>query len=343
MTARPADPHQQPSSLRRMAIALDSVRDAIAWTDREARLQWCNRAGERLLGQPRAQLLGQKLCELLPLADLPIADHPAHQALRGSFPPRQMMFQRPTTATEGDRHYRLEVSGELDCATEGEPIAILTLRMIEEKPTSTPPVESDGEAYRLRQEVDLLQNIYQAVYTAMDTTTALRAILGQMCAVTGWQYGEAWLPVPDGSALVCGCAWYDADARSPERGVALEYFQQHAQGLTLLAGEALAGRVWVSQQPEWSEPLETGDRDTFLRAELAIACGFQAGYAVPILLPATSVGGGVAAASPASQVLAVLVFLPRHPLPATNQPAIWSEQWRHSWVWYWSKSPQRWS
>jgi PAS domain S-box-containing protein len=53
---------------------LDGVTDGILVVDREWRLTWLNAVGERLVGQPREQLLGQELWAVLPgLADTALA------------------------------------------------------------------------------------------------------------------------------------------------------------------------------------------------------------------------------------------------------------------------------
>lgn len=53
-------------TLGRMEAALAVISDALAITDRQGRVLWCNSAFERLVGQPRLALLGQSIEAALP-------------------------------------------------------------------------------------------------------------------------------------------------------------------------------------------------------------------------------------------------------------------------------------
>ena len=59
----------------RMEVALGEVLESIVWTDVDGRVEWCNAAFERLLGQPRITILGGRLSDLLPIED--VDGHPA--------------------------------------------------------------------------------------------------------------------------------------------------------------------------------------------------------------------------------------------------------------------------
>jgi len=71
---------------RKMQVALDTVEDAIVWTDDRGKVEGCNVAFERLVEQARIRVVGTPLANLLPLKSenqaLSIEQHPAIQALQ---------------------------------------------------------------------------------------------------------------------------------------------------------------------------------------------------------------------------------------------------------------------
>ncbi len=75
------------ATLGKMEVALGAIVEAIAWTDRDGKIQWSNRTFDTLVNRSRFQVLGAKLCELLPLTEqrenIPKAVHPVNLALQG--------------------------------------------------------------------------------------------------------------------------------------------------------------------------------------------------------------------------------------------------------------------
>lgn len=142
------------------------------------------------------------------------------------------------------------------------------------------------ERRRAEEKIRLLLTITQAINEAPDFDAALELALTKVCDVTGWQYGEAWIPTADKTALQCNPSWYCRSEKiSPEFQEKIEEFRAYSEGLILLPDEELPGRVWVTQEPEWICDFSAQDNDALLRVELAKECGIKAGFAVPIFMP----------------------------------------------------------
>jgi two-component system sensor histidine kinase/response regulator len=114
------------ATLGRMEVALGAIADAIVWTGKDGRVQWCNAAFDRLANQAHILVLGAKLTNLLPLvqADQPIApeSYPHVKVLSGEYQVTEYEFQ------SGDRSLVLEISGNSVDLGDGNPSAVLVIR-----------------------------------------------------------------------------------------------------------------------------------------------------------------------------------------------------------------------
>jgi diguanylate cyclase (GGDEF)-like protein/PAS domain S-box-containing protein len=140
---------------------------------------------------------------------------------------------------------------------------------------------------RCSEELYLLQSLTQAIGTAPDFHSTLGVVLSQVCEVTNWNYGEAWLPRLDNTVLECSPAWYG-------KTKTLEPFRQASEKLTFPPGISLPGRVWSSRQPEWIDNILAQPEAFSARLQLAQEAGLKASFGVPILV--------------GEQVLAILTF-----------------------------------
>lgn len=150
------------------------------------------------------------------------------------------------------------------------------------------------EHKRTESEIQMLQTLNQAMSEAPDFQTALTIALGLICEVTGWDYGEAWIPYEDGTLLELSPACYINTHRGSAYVPALEQFRLCSEAFILSPGAGLPGRVWSSGQPEWVYDVSVQSETYFLRNQIALAFGVKAGFGVPILAN--------------HQVLVVLVF-----------------------------------
>ncbi|WP_026733887.1 PAS domain S-box protein [Fischerella sp. PCC 9605] len=173
-------------------------------------------------------------------------------------------------------------------------------------------IEIDGQQYLLgtarditerkqaENESRLLLVTTQAISRAVDVDNALALVLRLICTTISWDFGEAWIPSENGSALEYSLGWYGQDS-------CLEELCRYSQLIRLEKGVGLLGRVWRNKQPEWIEDVSEVAESEFTRSSKGAAAltqqaaqvGLKAGFAVPILA--------------GSEVVAVLAFFKRSP------------------------------
>ncbi|MBI2368500.1 MAG: PAS domain S-box protein [Deltaproteobacteria bacterium] len=141
------------------------------------------------------------------------------------------------------------------------------------------------ERKRTEQERNLLLTLTRAVSEAEDFHTALGVALREICEATSWDFGEAWVPTPDGAALQLSPAWYGTGERH-------EHFRKSTTAIRPKSGPGLIVRVWHSKKPEWNP--ESSVAPFAYRADAARQAGLKAALGVPIIT--------------GDQVQAVLVF-----------------------------------
>ncbi|MCX7593392.1 MAG: PAS domain S-box protein [Fischerella sp.] len=165
-------------------------------------------------------------------------------------------------------------------------------------------IEIDGQQYLLgtarditerkqaENESRLLLVTTQAISRAVDVDNALVLVLRLICTTINWDFGEAWIPSENGSALEYSLGWYGQDS-------CLEELCRYSQLVRLEKGVGLLGRVWRNKQPEWIEDVSEVAESEFTRPQQAAQIGLKAGFAVPILA--------------GNEVVAVLAFFKRSP------------------------------
>jgi diguanylate cyclase (GGDEF)-like protein/PAS domain S-box-containing protein len=119
------------ATLGKMEVALDSIAEAIAWTDGAGKVQWCNTTCDHLVGKHHFKVLGATLVDLLPLeqqgSPLSTEEHPVNLILNGEFEASGTYEFR-----QGDKRLVLEISGACAHFSEHEKSAVLAIRDITE-------------------------------------------------------------------------------------------------------------------------------------------------------------------------------------------------------------------
>lgn len=134
---------------------------------------------------------------------------------------------------------------------------------------------SEDRRKQVEEEVRLLHKIIISICDAKDLNAAYFAILEKVCGVTGWVYGEVWVPARDGKALERSPAWYSCVEGFGE-------FTSLSEDYRFPPGKGLPGRVWSSKKPIWIRDVTLDDN--FPRAKIAKEVGLKAGMGVPIIV-----------------------------------------------------------
>ncbi|HEU4994623.1 MAG TPA: PAS domain S-box protein [Gemmatimonadaceae bacterium] len=262
-------------SENRFRTTLETVRLVAVSLDTQGRVTFCNDALCTLTGWSRAELLGENWFD--------------------RFVPAPAAAEAKTRFLDqiADGRIRPKLEYEIACR-DG------TRRMIEwdNSVLRTPGGDVLGAASlgadvtARRQEeaaLKLLQSITLAISAATDLNAALALTLESLCSVTGWGYGEAWLPTTDGLHLE-RMTYYVA------AGLDCSALVDAGTSKAFVQGEGLPGRAWKSKSVERFPAIAT---ETLPRGSAAVSCGFESAVAVPVLS--------------GSEVVAVLGFFMDHP------------------------------
>ncbi|GEM_PF-803073 len=255
-------PMTERESLARLEAVLASTLDPIITIDSRGTIVSVSESIERVFGYCPAELCGQSVTVLMPQP---------HRAAHDGY---MAEYQRTGVTSILGQTREMEAVRK-----DGSifPIEISVSRVDvpgEELPLFTGIIHDISERHRAEAELRLLQELSLAVGEATDLQTALMMTLRRICEVTGWEYGEAWVPDSSGEVIVDAPVWYSF-------GEQHDQFQQATRGLSFKKGVGLPGRVWQTGRSEWLDDLT--DERLFLRAQAAREVGFHSGVALPIL------------------------------------------------------------
>lgn len=145
-----------------------------------------------------------------------------------------------------------------------------------EEPLFTGIMHDISERKQTEREFALLQGLMLAVADSADLDDALVVILEKICDLTGWDYGEAWLPDTANEKVHIGPCWHRG-------GDKLEAFHHASRLLAFERGQGLVGGVFADGQPRWQPDLEQTDFGSLVRIAEARAAGLKSCFAMPVL------------------------------------------------------------
>ncbi len=138
---------------------------------------------------------------------------------------------------------------------------------------------------RSSEEIYLLQTMTLAISASKDLHDAFVITIQKVCNFSGWVYGEAWKPNPDGTLLERDHAYWSSIE-------GFEKFSAFSEGMTFPSGIGLPGRAWLMKQPAWVQDVTLDPN--YLRAPIAREVGLKTGIAFPVIAD--------------NEVVAVIVF-----------------------------------
>jgi PAS domain S-box-containing protein len=241
----------------RLSAVLDATPDFVGVAGGNGRAIYINRAGRRMLGiPPDADVTGIGLTAVYP------PDARAHQ----------IAVAIPTALRDG------AWSGDTTVmAAGGQVIPVSQVVISHESPRGgerfVSTIMRDRSAQVQREdELRMLQRATVAIADAADTTEAYRVAVRELCALTGWPYGEAWVMGDYG--LGYATVWHDESA-------GLQQFAEASAGKRFPIGTGLAGAVWAAKEAIWVR--EIGSDRHYARVSGATAAGLGAAIGVPVL------------------------------------------------------------
>lgn len=247
--------HQRAQAQFRQALTMAA--DAMLALDADCRVRIFNQGAERVFGYTGEEAIGTPMEHLMP------ERHAARQrasllgAGRETFPtsPTEIYGRR-----KDGSEFRAEATVSRLTGDDGLAFAVVIRDLSERR-------QADAE-------LRLVQNIARISAQAADLQSAITVCLGQICAAGRWAFGQAWIPNPGGTALLCSRAWHSRDHR-------VEHFRAASEALVLARGEGLPGRAWAERRPQW---VTSCSDPGFSRRAAAESSGFRTGAAFPVMV-----------------------------------------------------------
>ncbi|OGP13695.1 MAG: hypothetical protein A2052_10160 [Deltaproteobacteria bacterium GWA2_54_12] len=122
---------------------------------------------------------------------------------------------------------------------------------------------------------DLLRSITLYLKDTDNFDSAVSLVIEKVCELTGWSYGEVWIPRPDGSCMEHSRIWRGS---APEH----ERFAEASKSTCILPGSGVSGRAWLEKKPVWVSDI-TVNGDQFVRAGAAEEAGIRSAIGVPVI------------------------------------------------------------
>src|SRR3990172_8673401 len=133
-----------------------------------------------------------------------------------------------------------------------------------------------SERKRAEEELRLLYGLTRSIVSSKDFNSALQLVLEEVCMAIGWDFGEAWIPRPNGALLEYSHANYLSTN-------SLSRFKTESSQFTFTPDSGLPGRVWSTKQPEWITDVSASSKTSFLRTRIAGESGLKTAWGLPII------------------------------------------------------------
>lgn len=125
----------------------------------------------------------------------------------------------------------------------------------------------------------LSESLAKAFATEPGFADVLETSLHAICKLTGWTFGQAWIPDADGRHLQCAYAWHEEVAGFAE-------FHEMSRLRKIPPGSGLVGQAWVSKRWEWLDDAHLSSASPGKSGEVAAALpgGHRGSVAMPVLI-----------------------------------------------------------
>lgn len=171
--------------LSRMQAALSSVVEAVAWTDSNGCLEWCNSIFEELVGHNLEDMTASPLLEFLPLVLLgetvPLENHPVTLGLAG----HRVDTMAYEFVSPSNCRLILELISQPVVLEDHRKSVVLAIRDI------TRRSERERTLLRQRELIELLQRVSEACNAADTLVHAVERTLQLVCLNMGFPVGHA--------------------------------------------------------------------------------------------------------------------------------------------------------
>lgn len=248
-------------SEKRFRGLLESAPDALIIVNGGGNIVLLNAQAEKIFGYPRDELIGKPIETLVPERFRP--RHPEY---------RDTYFANPAVRPMGGGNFDLWARRR--DGTEFPVEISLSPLETEEGTVVTAAVRDITERRRSEQEMQFLQATALETSESENTDAALLTVMRRVCELTGWAYGQAWMPSADDTRLELRGTYY---SRNPE----LEHFWRENQALSFTPGSGLLGQIWASRQPAWAWDLEPDSGN--VRRAMILEAGFRSWIAFPVV------------------------------------------------------------
>lgn len=244
-------------NVQKLSSAVDQTGEMIFITDVEGVIEYINPAFKKVTGYSSEDLIGQ---------------NPSF--LKSGKHPRKFYTNLWNTILSGKDFHVTLINQKKNGEIYYEDKIISPMRDAEGNITHFVSTGRDiTEDRRVQEKIRLFQSLSETINKADSVHKALMGIIKEVCEVTFWAIGEAWLPSNDRTFLELG-AWFCKDAK-------FEPFKKVTEKTTLILGEGLPGKAWASKKPE---SMRDVSKDLhFLRKNAAREVGLKTGVSIPIL------------------------------------------------------------